>query len=85
MALPAFGAMEAGGFRSTTATAAARLACTAGCGCVAAPVRVGGGLLSGAGLSLALTRKLGARPWAALWPQCAAICGLTAELSWLLL
>jgi hypothetical protein len=37
-------------------------------------------LAGGAGLSLALTRKLGKRPWSALWPQCATIFAFTAEL-----
>lgn len=37
-------------------------------------------LMVGTGLSLALTRKLGKRPWSALWPQCATIVALTAEL-----
>ena len=41
-------------------------------------------LLSGAGLSLLLTRKIGARPWARLAPQCLAVVGFTAEL-WALL
>ncbi|GAQ87672.1 hypothetical protein KFL_003690030 [Klebsormidium nitens] len=37
-------------------------------------------LMAGAGLSLALTRKLGKRPWSALWPQCTTIVAFTAEL-----
>lgn len=45
----------------------------------------GSTLLTGSSLSLLLTRKLGARPWNALWGQCAAICGFTAELWYLLL
>ena len=44
----------------------------------------GTSLLSGAGLSLLLTRKLGARPWMLLAPQCAGVCLFTAEL-WALL
>lgn len=42
-------------------------------------------LLSGAALSLLLTRKIGARPWARLAPQCLAVLGFTAELWTLLL
>jgi hypothetical protein len=41
-------------------------------------------LMSGAALSLLLTRKIGARPWAHLAPQCALILVFTAEL-WALL
>ncbi|EIE23428.1 hypothetical protein COCSUDRAFT_53335 [Coccomyxa subellipsoidea C-169] len=41
-------------------------------------------LLSGAALSLLLTRKIGARPWVRLAPQCLAVLGFTAEL-WALL
>ncbi|CAL8472261.1 g11803 [Coccomyxa elongata] len=41
-------------------------------------------LLSGAALSLLLTRKIGARPWLRLAPQCLAILGFTAQL-WALL
>jgi hypothetical protein len=40
----------------------------------------GSTLLFGAVLSLALTRKLGARPWAQLLPQCFMIVAFTAEL-----
>lgn len=45
----------------------------------------GSTLLFGAALSLILTRKLGARPWRQLWPQCALICAFTAELWTLIL
>eukprot|EP00879_Flechtneria_rotunda_P013356 GHRR01013946.1.p1 GENE.GHRR01013946.1~~GHRR01013946.1.p1 ORF type:complete len:902 (+),score=300.53 GHRR01013946.1:340-3045(+) len=41
-------------------------------------------LLAGAGLSLLLTRKIGARPWRLLLPQCLAIMGFTAELWYLI-
>ncbi len=44
----------------------------------------GATLLAGAGLSLVLTRMLGARPWPRLWPQCGAIALFSAEL-WVLL
>ncbi|KAI3423796.1 hypothetical protein D9Q98_009634 [Chlorella vulgaris] len=40
----------------------------------------GSTLLFGAALSLILTRKLGARPWAQLVPQCALILAFTVEL-----
>ena len=40
----------------------------------------GSTLLFGAALSLVLTRKLGARPWAQLAPQCLLIVLFTAEL-----
>lgn len=40
----------------------------------------GSTLLFGCVLSLALTRKLGARPWSQLVPQCALIGLFTAEL-----
>jgi hypothetical protein len=40
----------------------------------------GSTLFFGAALSLALTRKLGVRPWAQLLPQCALIGLFTAEL-----
>ena len=42
-------------------------------------------LLAGAGLSLLLTRKVGARPWRDLTPQCALIAAFTAELWWLII
>eukprot|EP00883_Tetradesmus_obliquus_P009178 jgi/Sobl393_1/19957/SZX72903.1 len=41
-------------------------------------------LLASAGLSLLLTRKIGARPWLVLTPQCCTILGFTAELWYLL-
>lgn len=47
-------------------------------------VKQGTCLLSGAALSLLLTRKIGARPWLRLAPQCVAILGFTAQL-WVLL
>lgn len=37
-------------------------------------------LLSGTALSLLLTRKIGARPWPRLAPQCIFICACAAEL-----
>jgi hypothetical protein len=40
----------------------------------------GSTLLLGCALSLMLTRKLGARPWAQLWPQCSLIVLFTWEL-----
>lgn len=42
-------------------------------------------LLSGAALSLLLTRKIGSRPWSQLAPQCLLILGFTSELWNLLL
>ncbi|KAK9837134.1 hypothetical protein WJX81_005394 [Elliptochloris bilobata] len=44
----------------------------------------GGTLLAGAALSLLLTRKLAARPWAVLLPQVAGIAAFTAELWYLI-
>lgn len=44
------------------------------------PPLQGSTLLFGAALSLVLTRKLGARPWAELVPQCLLIALFTAEL-----
>lgn len=41
-------------------------------------------LLSGTGLSLLLTRKIGHQPWLVLTPQCLTILGLTAELYYLI-
>jgi hypothetical protein len=40
----------------------------------------GATLLLGSSLSLLLTRKIGAKPWIVLAPQCLTILGLTAEL-----
>ena len=40
----------------------------------------GATLLFGAGASLVLTRRLGARPWVQLLPQCLGIGLITAEL-----
>ncbi len=42
-------------------------------------------LLAGAALSLLLTRKLAARPWAALVPQVAGVAAFSAELWYLIL
>lgn len=41
-------------------------------------------LLAGASLSLLLTRKIGAKPWLVLTPQCLTVLGMTAELWWLI-
>lgn len=52
---------------------------------LAPPRPQGSTLLFGASLSLVLTRKLGARPWAELLPQCMLVGLFTAELWTLIL
>jgi hypothetical protein len=55
-------------------------AASAACSCLLAEFLQGSTLLFGAALSLILTRKLGARPWAQLVPQCALILAFTVEV-----